>query len=157
HMSLPHRIVSGLAAALLAGGTALALAAPASATSTSAAATPTPALLCSGSSCDGQDPAATGCDATASTVDSIPTSFGTIDLRFSSACQTNWVRITGYPGGGTSLCLDVADLDRNVVIHFCVPTPISAGTHFGNMVFSPAQNCAEGAVLRNGVQIGGTL
>jgi uncharacterized protein DUF2690 len=125
--------------------------------STAAAADTTTAALCSGVACDGLDPAVTGCDASATTVDSAPTSFGPIDLRFSSACQTNWVRIRNYPGGGTSLVMSVTDIDRGVQVNFPVPTPISAGTHFGDMVFSPAQNCTLAAVFRNGVQIGRTL
>ncbi len=44
---------------------------------------------------DGTDPVATGCDRTATTVASTPVDGGTLELRWSSSCRTNWGRFTG--------------------------------------------------------------
>jgi hypothetical protein len=99
---------------------------------------------CSGTGCDNKDPAATGCSSGSTTVDSQTTSKGTFELRWSPTCQTNWVRVANYAGGGPHLFLDVCDVDRGVCALFNAPT--TAGTHFGNMVYSPGSNCAEGLV-----------
>src|SRR5262249_45572360 len=147
-------------ATLLAGGTALALASPASAQNTSPQTTlkttEAAAPLCTGAACDGLDPEASGCDAGATTVDSAATGFGTEELRFSSICQTSWIRLTGYPGGGT-LNFSIADITSGTEIGFSVPTPVSAGPHFSNMIYAPSLDCVEAAVFHNGIQIGSVL
>lgn len=106
-----------------------------------------PAVSCSGTGCNNKDPEATGCDSGATTVASTKTSYGELDLRWSAACQTNWVRITGYPGGTPLLEFEVLDATRDGnsnPIYYYAGT--GAGTHWGNMVYSPAADCAEGLV-----------
>jgi Protein of unknown function (DUF2690) len=114
-------------------------AAPAS----SAAASVGPLATCSGSGCDHKDPHATGCDANAVTVDSRNSSAGLFELRFSRTCSTNWVRVGNLRSGVSTLSFHVIDIDRNVADDFTVHNP-AAGSHFGNMVYSPGSNCALG-------------
>ena len=58
---------------------------------------PRPPPSCSGYSCDGKDPVSAGCDATGITAASVrvswvPSQF--VQLRYSTACGTNWGRFT---------------------------------------------------------------
>ena len=55
---------------------------------------------CSGNNCTGLDPAATGCDHDAYTVPGGVVSFstGTIQLRYSPTCGTNWGRVLSRVG-----------------------------------------------------------
>ncbi|WP_017537596.1 DUF2690 domain-containing protein [Nocardiopsis halophila] len=99
---------------------------------------------------DGADPQATGCSSGATTVRQNSRDGMTFQLRWSPSCQTNWVRILGYPGNipapqRDGLWMDVADLDREVFETFDGGTSLS-GTRWGNMVYSPGTNCARGAV-----------
>jgi Protein of unknown function (DUF2690) len=93
---------------------------------------------------DCDDPVDAGCSANATTVDSQTTSKGTFELRYSRSCSTNWVRVENYAGGSEPLYLYVEDSDRGVYAGFeAAPT---RGLHYGNMVWSPAANCARGLV-----------
>jgi hypothetical protein len=90
------------------------------------------------------DPVDSGCSANATTVDSQTTSKGTFELRYSRSCSTNWVRVGNFAGGSQPLYLYVEDSDRGVYAGFeAAPT---RGLHYGNMVWSPAANCARGLV-----------
>ncbi|WP_433697127.1 DUF2690 domain-containing protein [Nocardiopsis sp. CA-288880] len=106
---------------------------------------------------DGADPQSTGCSANSTTVDQISRDGMTFQLRWSSTCSTNWVRIVGYPGTipasqRAGLWMDVRDVDRGVSALFTGSTSIS-GTRWGNMVYSPGSNCALGRV---NYKVGGT-
>jgi hypothetical protein len=73
-------------------------------TVTTLAITPASAATCSGYSCDYQDPAATSCSSGSYTVKSAPVTYGgiqygTVELRWSPTCQTNWSRLTISAGG----------------------------------------------------------
>jgi hypothetical protein len=62
-----------------------------------------PLVTCSGNGCNGLDPVNTGCSATASTILTAPIKWGTqtvgtVNLRFSSACQTNWAQVVSSIG-----------------------------------------------------------
>jgi hypothetical protein len=50
---------------------------------------------CSGSACNGQDPAAEGCSGDATTLESVMANDYTIELRYSPSCQAAWMRGTG--------------------------------------------------------------
>jgi hypothetical protein len=68
------------------------------------AANPAMAATCSGYGCDYQDPVATGCASGSYTVSSAAVSrngvqYGTVDLRWSPTCQTNWSRVWVGAGG----------------------------------------------------------
>jgi hypothetical protein len=105
------------------------------------------AATCSGTGCDNRDPAQTGCDDSAITVDTDATSKGTFLLRYSTVCRTNWVHIGSYAGGSSrpdgKLELRVEDHDRGVGFSYFASS--TAGTHWGNMVYSPGSNCAVGS------------
>lgn len=135
----------GVALALAAGALAVATAAPASA-----------ADRCYQPShrYDCKDPEATGCASGATNVDSATRTVGgrsvVFELRWSSRCVTNWIRVRNWPSGRTRLQIDVADYPRNVFADYAVRRNssgyIGAGTHWGNMVYSPADHCAIGGV-----------
>lgn len=57
------------------------------------------AASCYGDWCSGQDPQATGCANGAFTTVSASVGVGSLEIRWSPACQTNWARITLYPTG----------------------------------------------------------
>lgn len=62
-----------------------------------------PNVTCSQNGCNGLDPVTTGCSATASTALSTPivsgsVTIGIINLRYSSACGTNWAQVLSYNG-----------------------------------------------------------
>jgi hypothetical protein len=108
------------------------------------------AATCSGYGCDNQDPVATGCDAGAYTVTSAPITYqgityGTVELRWSPACQTNWARTTvnsSYLG-----LMRYANVYRQAPYaqadwHYTGPgNPI-----YGNMLYAPGCAEAEGEV-----------
>jgi Protein of unknown function (DUF2690) len=61
--------------------------------------------------CDFQDPAATGCDADAETLQDAPiiaveggqdVTLGSVELRWSPTCQTNWARVTSTSGASST-------------------------------------------------------
>jgi len=103
---------------------------------------PEPLLLCSGTSCDNDDPYDSGCASNSVQVDSQTTAKGTFRLYFSNSCKTNWIQVNNYAGGGPHLWMDVCDLDRPKCVVFDSST--GAGLHYGNMVYSPGSNCAKG-------------
>ena len=87
---------SRLATLLLASALAAGLLIPAMSTealATTHAATAPAAAPCSGFGCDGQDPNADGCANGAQVVYSAVTSYGTLQLRWSPTCKTNWGRL----------------------------------------------------------------
>lgn len=98
---------------------------------------------CPGLGCQGEDPADTGCADTAITVDSQNTPKGKFELRYSKECKTNWMRVGNYAGGaGTGrLMLSVTQPGDSPINFTTSPTP---GTHYGDMVVSPGDNCAKG-------------
>lgn len=60
---------------------------------------------CSGTGCNGKDPATTGCSDSAYTVQSTPiikngAQIGTVDMRYSPKCGTNWTRTDSSVGSG---------------------------------------------------------
>jgi Protein of unknown function (DUF2690) len=76
---------------------------------------PALAATCSGSGCNGKDPAATGCASTASTVATdtfVSTSAykARVDLRYSSGCRTTWARIVFTASSATSWANPYSDI-----------------------------------------------
>jgi hypothetical protein len=144
-----------LAGAALAGataGAALLIGAPVisapiiSASAAAASAPDGPARVlasCSKKGCDNKDPVGTGCARGARSVAHQDTGMGRFELYWSPSCQTNWVQINNYKGGGDYLKFIVADLDRPFRGHVYTATT-RAGLHYGDMVWSPGRNCAEG-------------
>ncbi|MFF2548083.1 DUF2690 domain-containing protein [Kitasatospora sp. NPDC058063] len=82
-------MVAFASSAALIGGTAV-LAAP-----TASAATPQVTAGCYGSSCTHKDPMDMGCSPDAYTVESVASTLGTIELRYSPSCKANWARVYG--------------------------------------------------------------
>jgi hypothetical protein len=115
-----------------------------------ATATPALAATCSGYGCDYQDPVATGCSSGAYTVTSAAityqgVTYGTVELRWSPTCQTNWARTTLYAQYvGMEAWANVyrqspyAQADWHCT---CSTTPI-----YGNMLYAPGCAEAEGDV-----------
>ncbi|MGW7446643.1 DUF2690 domain-containing protein [Kitasatospora sp. NPDC054795] len=85
------RVLVGVAVAATALG---GLAAP-----TASAATSRVTAGCYGSSCNGLDPVDMGCSPDAYTVESVASTLGTIELRYSPSCRANWARISGASNG----------------------------------------------------------
>jgi hypothetical protein len=98
---------------------------------------------CSGAGCDDKDPVQTGCAQSARTVAYKDTPKGRFGLYWSAACQTNWVQINNYAGGGDYLKFKTSDLDRPYYGHIFIAST-KAGLHYGDMVWSPGKNCAVG-------------
>ncbi|MEU3561882.1 DUF2690 domain-containing protein [Kitasatospora sp. NPDC006786] len=86
-------MIAFASSAALIGGTVV-LAAP-----TAFAATPQVTAGCYGSSCNRQDPVDMGCSTDAYTVESVASTLGTIELRYSPSCRANWARISGASNG----------------------------------------------------------
>lgn len=55
-------------------------------------------VTCSGNGCNGQSPAATGCEAGAYTIQTAVFSNSYVELRYSPTCGTNWGRVTSKVG-----------------------------------------------------------
>lgn len=106
-----------------------------------------PSVSCWGDWCSGQDPAATGCDADAVTLASVPidTGAGQLDMRYSRTCQTQWARWQQYPTGWCMNCTPVGlravqDTGYTQSIEFGydgAPTPEAGGTYWTHMIYSP--------------------
>ena len=123
-----------------------AMAAPANAATSAHA---MPAVSCYGDYCSGQDPSATGCAADAYTVTSYNDSVGSLQLRWSPTCKTNWTRLVVYPTGhaifmGGSLW---AIQDTGYSQEYNVPTN-SGGTFWTAMIYSPS-HCVKSAYYGN--------
>lgn len=105
------------------------------------------AATCSGAGCDDLDPARTGCDDSAITVDTVSSSKGTFKLRYSTTCKTNWLYVGNYAGGSDrsdgKLEMRVEDHDRAEGFSYYASS--AAGTHWSNMIYSPGDNCGIGA------------
>jgi len=140
-------IIRGVTALALILGTGLAVPI-ATATAAHAAACP-PA----GYQCDHQDPVATHCADDASFVASAPVtssgvSYGTIELRWSNRCQTNWARLwlnnPSNPNGWVRY-LSITRQNPHAYDEFRYygnGSPI-----YGNMMYSPGCAKANGLIL----------
>ncbi|EWC60798.1 hypothetical protein UO65_3939 [Actinokineospora spheciospongiae] len=122
------------------------LAQPASATTASTTGAVGVAVTCSGTGCDNRDPVATGCASSAINAVTKSTSKGLFILKYSTVCKTNWMYVGNYAGGSTrsdgKLQLDAWDQTRGKQVQFLASS--SAGLHYGNMVYSPGDNCGYG-------------
>ncbi|WP_406085941.1 DUF2690 domain-containing protein [Kitasatospora purpeofusca] len=128
-------VLVGLAAVATALG---GLAAP-----TASAAPPRVAAGCSGLSCFGLDPANTGCSADGYTVESVGSTKGTIELRYSPSCKANWARISGASAGQWFSVQD----DNNWFQWWRT----TGATGYGNMVDGSgrARACIDGGACTN--------
>ncbi|QVQ51790.1 DUF2690 domain-containing protein [Spiractinospora alimapuensis] len=112
------------------------------------------APACQGTNCDGLDPVQAGCDVNVSNADSqtVP-GVGTVELRWSPECSTNWVRVRDFTGASSSLEICAADRDRHRTICWDAPNPGATGTRGGDMVYSAADTCAEGWIVVDGQSV----
>ena len=108
------------------------------------------AATCSGYGCDYQDPIATGCSSGAYTVASAPITYqgityGTVELRWSPTCQTNWARTTvnnSYLGLTRYANVYRESPFAQADWHYTGPgNPV-----YGNMLYAPGCAEAEGEV-----------
>jgi hypothetical protein len=106
------------------------------------------AATCSGHGCDYQDPTATGCSSGAYTVTSAPVTYngiqyGTVELRWSPTCQTNWSRLTISAGGSNAQHYDrqvwVARQSDDAQVGFDWTS--DGSPIYGDMLYAPG--CAE--------------
>jgi hypothetical protein len=113
-------------------------------------ATPAYAATCSGYGCDYKDPIATGCNAGSYTVTSASityqgVNYGTVELRWSPTCQTNWARTTvgsSYLGKERWASVYRQTPYATAQWHYTGPgNPI-----YGNMLYAPGCAEAEGNV-----------
>ncbi|HEU5227088.1 MAG TPA: DUF2690 domain-containing protein [Ktedonobacteraceae bacterium] len=119
-----------------------------------------PMVTCSGNGCTGLDPVQTGCSASASTVLSKgifngSQRIGTINLRFSSVCQTNWAQIVSSigPVQFETFVIRASGVDGSR-IEECEPntcgTFITDSSAFTNMVWAPdVPTSATGVIAGN--------
>lgn len=126
-----------------------------------------PAITCSGQGCTGQDPVATGCSASASTIlsggifNNSGQRIGTINLRYSSVCQTNWAQTVSSIGSTPiqALVSRESGADGSGIIE-CEPTNcssfVTATSVFTDMVWAPdVPALAAGEIVQgNGTFIG---
>jgi hypothetical protein len=124
-------------------GAALMIGVPIAAAAAQAPADAARHRACSGTGCDDKDPVVTGCARGAHPVASKNTGKGRFELYWSATCQTNWVQVNNYAGGGDYLRFRTSDMDRPHYGHVFTAST-KAGRHYGDMVFSPGHNCAEG-------------
>jgi hypothetical protein len=121
-----------------------------------------PAVTCFQNRCTGQDPVVTGCSATASTVlsggifNAANQRIGTINLRFSSACGTNWGQVVSSIGSvPISAAVARADGVDGPQVAECEPANcdgfVTATSAFTDMVWAPdVAASAAGQIAQNG-------
>jgi len=158
-MSSIARRTMGLVGTLLFVGSVL-TAPTASAASTRAVAGAVPAVSAcqanpNDANCDGVDPEASGCAADAYTVASATGQAGTVDLRYSPSCKTNWGRLL-KPNMNISVFVIRQDGASAYSIWYSWPTaPI-----WSPMLYSPVQKaqagydrhcCDSGGEIRTGL------
>jgi hypothetical protein len=110
-----------------------------------AQAAPSPGVMasCSGHGCDHRDPAAAGCASGTTVADSAQTAYGRVEMRWSAACKTNWLRVPNLPGGVSGLVFDITERATG---HYDVyRASTGPGAHWGNMIYAP--RCAYGTVV----------
>ncbi|MFD2416796.1 DUF2690 domain-containing protein [Amycolatopsis pigmentata] len=140
-------------------------------TGTAHAAPPAPAQTCHDTpsdrpdlktaNCDSQDPVAGGCSADASTVPGFTRSYswGTIELRWSPSCQTNWTRFTA--GYSAVWDISVERQQTKTQKHLRVNNVVNVaggGQWYTDMVYAPgpAQACTNDVSSDNGACTGYT-
>jgi hypothetical protein len=107
-------------------------------------ASPALAATCSGNGCNGQDPAATGCASDGYTVASAPVTdpygrVGTVELRYSPKCGTNWSRVT-MSVATENVATIMAIIERSDGLHYDYGWSgrAPAGLQiYGDMVYAP--------------------
>lgn len=104
---------------------------------------------CWGDDCSGLDPEISGCARGSVTVDgrdiidpATEAVVGTVELRYSQACQTNWVRITRLCRDGRWLRAYLRDEEGNVLTSTSVEVDASAVYGYGSMWFAPTSKIA---------------
>lgn len=101
-------------------------------------------LGCQGDQCNGLDPEMTGCADTSLTVEQLAIkdvargkTVGTVELRFSRSCQTNWARLTRDCDEGRHLRAYLRDADGNIIDSTIVEAETSAIYVYTSMWYAP--------------------
>ncbi len=104
---------------------------------------------CLGDACSGQDPEISGCARGSVTVDGrdivdpiTNAVVGTVELRYSQACQTNWVRITRLCREGRVMQACLRDEVGNAISATTVEVDAAAVYGYGSMWFAPTGKIA---------------
>ena len=107
-------------------------------------ATPAHAAGCYGDYCSGKDPQAMGCANDAVTTVSKNLSMGSLQIRWSPSCKTNWARMVIYPTGnkcftyGTLRAKQDTGYQQSKQIPFVCGT-YSETTYWTPMIYSPVR------------------
>ena len=114
---------------------------------------------------DGSNPATTGCANTAvvvATANVVNPQNGAItgvaELRYSTSCQTNWVRVNNYVSGATA----IKNINRLASSGYGAfsqsETDSVTGWSYGMQAYAPGATCISwgGFITLNGQQIGST-
>ena len=116
-----------------------------------------------GSGYDHTDPAQTGCSATAITIwtkqlrhPATGVVNGAMELRYSTACQTNWVRVDNYVNGAAARKIIVRQrvhAPEGGSLEYAIDNTVDVyhGWSYGLQLYAPSWVCVEvGAVLTLG-------
>lgn len=107
---------------------------------------PSPLPSCDRQNCDNQDPIQTGCSSNITSVTQATWPTGTIELRWSTDCWTNWSRFTpSSTSGGVGVHIWVerqsatndGGIPAKVGGKFGFTIDTSVGPYWGNMLYSP--------------------
>lgn len=109
------------------------------------------AVGCYGDYCSGKDPNATGCGADAKTVASTTVDFrtwwgayvdvGTLEVRWSAKCKTNWARLSMFRGAEEYKGIELRQ-DSGYSVHYYSGGKVpgtSAGVYWTPMIYSPTR------------------
>lgn len=115
-------------------------------------------VTCSGNGCNGQDPTATGCANTATTPLSAPVkdgtlTLGTVYLRWSTACSTNWTKFVSNVGNIPTLgIIERLNGPDGPYISYCIPTNCGYSNPttgvYTDMVYAPNEPARASAYVQ---------
>ena len=102
---------------------------------------------------DGTDPIATGCANGAITIGTRPikspqATFGTMEVRYSPSCQTNWIRANlnnSYENVTVTKWID-RPAQGNLAQAGSVDTDLAAVSSYGKQVYAPGATCVVASV-----------
>lgn len=119
-----------------------------------ATAVPASAVSCWGNYCSGLDPQATGCANGATTLSSVDLGYGSLNLRWSPTCQTEWARLYVYPtrtlGPGYVIAQQSTGYYQTGPIYAIFSWSPQSETAWSPMIYSPRLCVKAGANLGTG-------
>jgi hypothetical protein len=111
-------------------------------------------VSCYGDYCSGKDPMSTGCNNGAITTAVLNLSWGTVNLRWSPVCKTNWARIYVYPTRTLAPGFVVAEQSTGYTqtgsIYAIASFSAQSETSWSPMIYSPSYCVRAGVNLGTG-------